>query len=256
MRAACIQFDIVRGDVDRNMAIVEQRVEALMRQDAPPDVITLPELWSTGYDLKRMRELATPMGEREADFLSGLARRWNVAFSGGSVLSLEEGRVFNRAQVIDAEGRVLGGYNKIHLFRPTGEDTWLEQGKHRFLFDLCGMRCACIVCYDLRFCELARRLALDGAQVLFVSAEWMAPRLRHWLLLLQARAIENQMFVVACNCSGATRSVRFVGHSMLVAPDGRILAQAGEEAETICAEFDRTAVMPFDVFRDRVPEMY
>ena len=259
MRAAAIQFDIARGDIARNMAFVEQETVRLA-QSIRPDVITLPELWSTGYALPQARELATPMGQREADFLAGLARRYHVAFAGGSVLSLEDGQVFNRAQVIDAEGRYVGGYNKIHLFRPMEEDRWLGQGGQRLIFPLGGMTCACVICYDIRFCELPRRLALDGAEVLFVSAEWPSPRIEHWSALLRARAIENQIYVVACNRCGITGNECFGGRSVIIAPDGSILAEAGEEEASIHAELDSSLPSAlrrsFPVFADRVPALY
>jgi predicted amidohydrolase len=259
MRAAAIQLDIVRGDIAHNMAAVE-RETARLAETARPDVITLPELWSTGYALPQARELATPMGQREAEFLGELARRYHVAFAGGSVLSLEGGRIFNRAQVIDAEGRYVGGYNKMHLFRPMEEDRWLAQGEQLLLFTLGGMACASVICYDIRFCELPRRLALDGAEVLFVSAEWPSPRIEHWSVLLRARAIENQLYIVACNRCGVTGSERFGGRSAIIAPDGTILAEAGEEEASISAELDTSLPSDlrrsFPVFADRVPALY
>lgn len=259
MLAAAIQLDIIRGDLARNMAAVE-RETAHLTENLRPDVIVLPELWSTGYALPQAAELASPMGEREAAFLGELARRYGTAFIGGSVLSLEGGRIYNRAQVIDKEGRYAGGYNKIHLFRPMDEDRWLAQGSERLVFPFGGMACASVICYDIRFGELVRRLALDGAEALFVSAEWPSPRIEHWRTLLRARAIENQMYVIACNRCGVTGTERFGGSSMIIAPDGTVLAQAGEEETAISAELD--ASLPaalrrsFPVFADRVPETY
>ena len=88
-----------------------------------------------------------------------------------------------------------------------------------------------LVCYDLRFPELLRQQTTLGANLLAISAQWPAARVEHWRILVQARAIENQMFVVAANRCGITGDTRFGGHSMIVGPDGTILYEAGEEEE-------------------------
>ncbi len=260
MRCALLQLDVRLGDVSANMAAVERHVRALADSPEPPDVITLPELWSTGYALEQAAGLASPGGGREADFLGGLARRFHVAFAGGSVLAREGGQVFNRAQVIGQDGRLIACYDKIHLFRPMGECRWLAPGTRRTIFTLGGMRCACVTCYDIRFPELARRLALEGAETLFVAAEWPASRIAQWEILLRARAVEDQMHVVACNRCGTSGDTAFGGGSLAIAPDGTVLARGGEGEERICASLD-PAFAPslrgsFPVLADRVPRLY
>jgi len=260
MRAAIIQFNVEKGRPAANMAAVEKRCLELSRSPQPPDVIVLPELWSTGYDLENARSHASPLGQKEADFLGGLARRFHVAFAGGSVLSLENGKICNRAQVIGCDGTYAEGYDKIHLFRPMGEADWLAPGSRRTLFSLGGMRCALAVCYDLRFPELIRSLALDGAEALFIAAQWPAPRIGHWKALLKARAVENQIYVLACNRCGSDGDTDFGGSSMIVSPTGDILAEAGTGEQCLCADLDPalpSAVRAsFPVLADRVPSAY
>lgn len=260
MRVGIIQMNIIKGDKNANKNTVAEKVAAIMRNDCPPQVIVLPELWSTGYDLEHANSLATPFGEDEAIFLGSLARKYHVAFAGGSVLSRYAGKIFNRAQIIDEKGAYAGGYDKIHLFRLMGEERFLAAGKSAFPFTLHGVRCACIICYDLRFCELPRKLAVEGAEILFISAEWPLARKEHWLTLVRARAIENQMFVVACNRCGITEQEQFGGNSMIVAPDGRLLAHAGEEESLLCAGLDLALVRKtrehIRVLEDRVPDAY
>src|SRR5690606_34047396 len=105
-----------------------------------------------------------------------------------------------------------------------------------------------------------RRLALDGAKMLFVPAQWPKPRLHHWRTLLQARAIENQMFVVACNRVGTSRGSEFFGHSMIISPWGDVLAEGGEEEAILTADLDLSEVervrSAIPVFRYRRPELY
>lgn len=261
MKVCAVQMDVKCGDREANHAAVRRMVAEAMRVDCPPDVFVLPELWSTGYALERAAELASPFGEADAAFLAALAREYGVAFAGGSVLAARpDGRVSNRAQVLEKDGSLIGGYDKIHLFRLMDEDRYLAQGEAPLWFDMGGMRCASVICYDIRFCELVRRLAVGGAEVLFVSAEWPMPRLEHWQILLRARAIENQMFVVACNRCGRTGGTTFVGHSAIIAPDGTVLAQADANEALIAAELDpellRHTRSLIPVFRDRVPELY
>lgn len=260
MRICIVQMNVVRGDREANRAAVARLVGEAVRCSPSPDVVVLPELWSTGYDLEHAAALASPMGRDDAAFLGMLAVRHQVAFVGGSVLSERDGRMYNRAQVIDRQGRYVAGYDKIHLFRLMHEDRYLTPGDARLLLDFEGMRCGFAICYDIRFCELARRLAVDGAQVLFVSAEWPMPRSSHWETLLQARAVENQMYVAACNRCGVSDGEEFAGHSMIVAPDGTVLARAGSGEECIVADLDidivRRTRSAIPVFQDRVPRLY
>ena len=257
MRVCALQMDVKKGDRAANHA----KVRSLAAEAASlcsPDVIVLPELWSTGYALEQASELADERGD--AAFLGGLARELGTSFIGGSVLAEEGGKFFNRAQVIDREGRYATSYDKVHLFRLMDEDRFLAPGNRMPLFHAGGLRCASVICYDIRFCELPRRLAVEGAECLFVSAEWPIPRTEHWRTLLRARAIENQMFVAACNRCGITEGTEFAGHSMLVAPDGTVLAEAGTDETIIWADFDpeqvRRTRAQIPVFTDRMPELY
>ena len=243
-----------------NKKVVAEKTAYAVRQLPKPDVIVLPELWSSGYALDRATELSSPEGRDEADFLATLARQHGVAFAGGSVLSREGGKIYNHAQLVTSDGKYQGGYNKVHLFRLMHEDTYLGQGHGHFLFTLDNMRCACAICYDIRFCEYIRKLVLLGAEVLFVSAQWPRSRREHWITLLRARAIENQIYVVACNRCGVEKGVAFAGCSAVIAPDGTYLAQAGEEETILSATLDSIAVQKtrnsIPIFKDRVPELY
>ena len=261
MRVAILQFAVATGDVDTNLKQVERLVASAMAAPEAPDVLVLPELWSTGYALRRMAELASSEGERELEFLGTLARRYNVAFAGGSVMALSaDGTYGNRAQVIDKEGRLVGFYDKIHLFGLMEEDVFFHHGRKRLSFTLDGVKCGVAVCYDIRFGELITRLALDGAEVLFVSAAWPKARVDHWRLLACAHAVESQLYVVACNRCGVTKQATFGGNSLIVDPEGRILAEAGEEESILTADLDISKVSLFrsklPALADRRPETY
>ena len=260
MKVCVLQMNVVKGNREANRNTVRRMTEQAVSASCPPDVLVLPELWSTGYELEKARELSSPMGEDDAAFLASLAREYHVAFAGGSVLSERDGAVHNRAQVIERDGRYVTGYDKVHLFRLMDEHRYLTPGRERCLFDMGGMRCALAVCYDIRFCEFIRALAVNGAEVLFVGAEWPATRREHWETLLRARAVENEMYVVACNRCGTSGTETFAGSSMIIAPDGTVLAHAGEKEEIAGAEIELSAVRrmreTIPVFLDRVPELY
>ncbi len=257
MKLCALQMDVKKGCRGANYDTVRRLVGEAKRLCAP-DVLILPELWSTGYALEDASALADEQGDTA--FLGTLAKESGVAFAGGSVLAKSEGHIFNRAQFIDRTGRYAAFYDKIHLFRLMQEDRYLAAGQRPLLCDFGGMRCAGVICYDIRFCELARRLAVEGTELLFVSAEWPSPRIEHWRMLLRARAIENQMFVAACNRCGVTEETAFAGHSAIIAPDGTVLAEAGTEEAVIWAEVDPSLVRltreQIPVFQDRRPELY
>lgn len=261
MRVGILQMNVIKGDRRGNHDTVRRMVAEAMKVDPKPEVFVLPELWSTGYALAKKDSLASPNGNLDAAFLGDLAQKYHVSFVGGSVLSLrEDGQVTNRAQIIDSDGRYTAGYDKIHLFRLMEEEKYLACGRKTLLFPLHGFMCGLVICYDIRFCELVRKIAVEGAEVLFVSAEWPIARREHWEILLRARAIENQMYLVACNRCGVSDGEVFGGTSLIIAPDGAILQQAGDEECLLQAELDLNLVRrtreQIPVFKDRVPEVY
>jgi len=226
-----------------------------------PTVIVLPELWDVGYALTRKNELADDEGREAALFLGELARQYKVWFAGGSVLAHTAGGIVNRAQVVDPLGALVAQYDKVHLFPMMDEPLHLTGGNSRCIFSIAETTASCVVCYDLRFCEFIRRCALDGAKVLFVSAEWPEERIDHWSTLLRARAIENMMYVVACNRVGSFGRGRFGGNSMVIDPWGVVLYQGAVDAEEGgFVSFDPTVAdhirKQLRVFEMRRPELY
>ena len=117
-----------------------------------------------------------------------------------------------------------------------------------------------MICYDIRFCELSRTYALKKADVLVVTSNFPNPRVNHWRTLLMARAIENQMFVVACNRVGPSPMGTYCGHSIMIDPWGDIIAEGGDEEEIVTGSLDypktREVRDLIHMFRDRQPELY
>lgn len=260
IRVGVLQFDIALGDRERNRATLRRWLSSALVPSELPTAVTVPEIWDVGYALDRAGQLADPEGAGAAEFLGSAAREYGVWFVGGSVLASTSEGFANRSQVIDPQGRLVAHYDKAHLIRLMDEDKYFVPGRTTCRFDLAGVKAGCVICYDIRFCEWVRLYALEGAEVLFVSAEWPASRIDHWEALLRARAIENQMFVVACNRCGATNGTRFGGRSMILGPKGETLFRAGEgeEAGFVTIDTDEVARTRsfLTVFKDRAPEAY
>ncbi|MCM3341267.1 carbon-nitrogen family hydrolase [Paenibacillus sp. MER TA 81-3] len=264
-KICAIQMDIAIGEPDRNQMQVLNKIRAVMEQEDKPDVIVLPEMWKTGYALERIHELADEQGEQTIQMLSALAAQYQVNIVGGSVAVREQDRIYNRVYVLNRQGQIVKTYDKTHLFRLMDEHHYLTAGEALGQFTLDGVSCGVIICYDLRFPELTRTLALQGVEVLFVPAQWPHPRLHHWQTLLTARSIENQMYMVACNRVGSSmgadgKETSFFGSSVILDPWGEILAGAGEEEAFVQAHIQLSLVEEvrgrIPVFEDRRETLY
>ena len=252
------QMDVKFGDPDANLATVTRMTEEAKRLGS--DAIIFPELWSTGYDLTRAGNYASDLTSGLFADLSTLAARTGIHLLGSTLSLLGENRFGNTLTVFSSEGKLLADYSKIHLFRLMEEEKYLTAGDNPVLVDLPFARAGLAICYDLRFPELFREYALAGAGMVFLPAEWPHPRLSHWQTLVRARAIENQIFMVAVNRVGRDASNEFFGHSMVVDPWGEILAEAGEGEELITVELDPLKVQEarrkIPILQDRRPDVY
>ncbi|MBI3363193.1 MAG: carbon-nitrogen family hydrolase [Chloroflexi bacterium] len=222
-------------------------------------LVLFPELWSTGYDLENWRRHASPPGGGMFARLSDLARENRIAV-GGSILEIYDGCAFNSFALFDSLGVRLGLYHKIHLFRLMDEDRWLAPGDSPVSVEAAWGRTGLAICYDLRFPELFRLYALGGARLVLLPAEWPARRAAHWKTLIRARAIENQMFVAACNRVGESKGEVFGGGSAVIDPWGETLVEGGEAETLLTAEIDVAMAdevrKKIPVFEDRRPEIY
>jgi predicted amidohydrolase len=253
--AAAIQFTVNQGDVDANLVSVREALPRVAAQGV--NLAVLPEMWSSGFAYKNLNELALRTAGIVDELLELSARHRMVIV--GSMPEPNGDKVFNTIYVVD-NGKLAGVYRKMHLFSLLGEDRAFSSGDTWLLADTSIGKIGVIICYDLRFPELSRRLAVEGAQVICVPAQWPKPRQEHWRTLLRARAIENQLFVVSCNTCGQVGKLDFFGMSMIIDPKGEVLAEAGEEERDISAVLDLQAMTDWRAqipcFNDRRPELY
>ncbi|WP_369405033.1 carbon-nitrogen family hydrolase [Piscibacillus salipiscarius] len=233
MKFSIYQMDIIPGSPEQN----RQRVADWIEQDVKnnqPDTVVLPEMWTTAYTLPELDVLADVDGHPTIPFLQEQAKKHHINIIGGSIANKKDGGIYNTAVVVNRKGEVVSKYDKAHLVPMLNEHKFLTGGQVApEVFELDGLKFGLIICYDLRFPELIRPLALEGAQVLSVVAEWPSARVNHWRTLQIARAIENQMYVVSSNRIGSYDGTEFAGHSIAVDPWGDVLAEGSLDQEEV-----------------------
>lgn len=262
MKIVAIQMKVALKQIEHNYANAEMWIRKAA--DCGADVAVLPEMWSGGFITADLDErLVDVDGQRVKAFLERLAGELKINIVGGSVATKKGADYYNTCYVADREGRIIADYDKAHLFSFAGEDKRYSSGDKQVTFALDGINCGIIICYEIRFPEWSRKQALAGTKVLFVPAEWPLPRVGHWRVLNQARAIENQIFVVAVNgCGEAVKDQQNAGNSMIIDPLGNLLADAGAEPEEkmISANVDLVELDKvrnnMTVFTDRRSDLY
>ncbi|SDK29465.1 carbon-nitrogen family hydrolase [Sediminibacillus albus] len=255
---ALIQMDIAFGNPERNF----QQAEKMIREAAANNITTvvLPELWTTGYDLTRLEDIADDNASRSTSFLGKLASELHINIVAGSVAKRVDHQTSNTLLVFNRKGELIKQYSKAHLFRLMDEEKHLVEGNSDGKFVLDDEKSAAVICYDIRFPEWIRTHMLDNTQVLYVVAEWPKQRIDHWRALLISRAIENQCFVIACNRAGSDPNNQFGGQSMIIGPWGEVIAEASEEETILYGAVDLDEVekirSTIPIFTDRRPDMY
>jgi predicted amidohydrolase len=269
MRISVIQL----GYDDREPVVHKvSRAADLVRAQAGHDLVVLPELWAPGgFSYKRWDERAEPIDGPVASVMSAAARDAGVMLHAGSIVERPadgvpgpEGKhLWNTSLVFASDGSLAATYRKIHRFgHGQGEPLLMEAGDDLSLVDVpdsspgaVAARAALSTCYDVRFPELYRAQLDAGATLFVIPAAWPAARVAHWTLFAQARAIENQCVVVACNTAGTQAGVEMGGHSQVVLPTGDVVATAGSDEQVLSVEVDMSVVADdrasFPVLRDR-----
>jgi predicted amidohydrolase len=250
-------MDVPQGRPEANLARAREFTAQAHRAEA--DLLLLPELWLHGYDLERADEWATPLGEGGFAEMASTAREFGIHLV-GSILERHADGISNTAVLYSPDGELLGSYRKIHLFRLMEEHRYLAPGEHATLCPTPWGPTGLGICYDLRFPELFRAMALVGAKLFVVPAQWPVKRLEAWLLLARARAAENELIVAACNRVGKNEDVTFPGRSIIVDPWGNTLVEGDDEERLLVAQVDLREIEKarryLTVYEDRRPEAY
>ncbi|MEU6373734.1 carbon-nitrogen family hydrolase [Streptomyces sp. NPDC046909] len=252
MRASLIQIAVSEGE---SVESRRRRVASLVRDQAGADLVVLPELWTTGafaYEGFDRDSEAVEGPTHEA--MAKAASDAGVWLHAGSIPErADDGTLYNTSLVFSPSGDLIAAYRKIHRFGfDKGEAVLMGAGRELVTVRLPETTLGLATCYDLRFPELFRGLVDAGAETLVIPAGWPERRRGHWTLLAQARAVENQAYVLACGTAGTHAGVPQAGHSIVVDPWGEVLAEAGAGEEVLSVEFDLGKVA---VTRDQFPAL-
>jgi len=239
MKIYCCQLDIVWENKEANF----RKARALLEKERPErgSLFVLPEMFAVGFSLNvaGIAEGNPPETER---FLAEIAKDYGLTVVAGVVNRTPAGRGLNEAVVFSPEGQLLARYAKIHPFALGGELERYDRGTRLQFFEWAGLKAAPFICYDLRFPEIFRSAAREGAEMFVVIADWPSRRAQHWVTLLQARAIENQACVIGVNRAGQDPQHVYPGRSMVIDAHGAILADAGDQERIVSAEIRPEAI--------------
>ncbi len=238
-RSALLQ---VSSDASESAPDRIERVLGILEETLPQaDIAVLPELWISGaFDLPLAREVAAPLDFPVLERIRAMAKAADTWVHAGSYAErLPDGRTFNTAVLIGPDGEIVATYRKRHLFGfATGERTLITAGDALIVAETPLGHTGIATCYDLRFPEMFRDLVEAGAETFLVASGCPTPRIGHWDVLTRARAIEDQAWMVACNGVGSHADITLGGHSVVIDPQGTVVAEAGDGETVLFADVE------------------
>lgn len=246
LKLALIQMSVT-ADKDNNL----RRACEAVRSAGDIDIAVLPEMFCCPYDSSCFRDYGEEQGGTVYQTLSALAREKGIYLVGGTMPELEGGNVYNTCYVFDPAGSCIARHRKTHLFdidveggQRFFESDTLAAGRDVTTFNTPWGTMGLCVCFDFRFPELSRLMALRGAQVIFVPAAFnMTTGPAHWELLFRQRAVDEQCFTVGCApARDMSASYHSWGHSIICSPWGNVLHQCDEKETTLIAKLDMSLV--------------
>ena len=260
MKIGLAQIDCEVGDVKANCQKISEYCKQAKSKGC--DLVIFPEMVDTGYIMSVIQEVASEWPDLPFNTLKKCAEDNSMHVLCG-ISEREEENIYNSQALFSPTGELLAKYRKTHLFsaKPVCEELTISPGDTFCVVDICGIKCGLSICYDLRFPELYRQLALDGAEVLINSTAWPHSRPHHWDHLTRTRAIENQCYFVGVDRVGLDGDLKMNGCSRIVEPMGDILIEASsDKEELIVGDLDLNKVSAFrnkiPVFKSRRADIY
>ncbi|MCC6422885.1 MAG: carbon-nitrogen family hydrolase [Phycisphaerales bacterium] len=261
---ALAQMSVKTADPAANLAVAEGLVDEARQRGA--ELVCFPELWTTGFQWEQNDRLKDRL-EGDVGRIADMAARHRIWISGSVLAPVdgEKGKLANTLLVFDPTGKTKAVYRKIHLFGLMRENEHLRAGDELVMLDAPWGKTGLATCYDLRFGEMFGVYARAGAHVQLISAAWPHPRQEHWRTLLRARAIEQQMFVVAVNQAGdedfgAEGKITYCGRSAIIDPWGNTVVEAEDRPTVVVATIDPAESerirRKIPVLTDRRPDLY
>ena len=259
MKVSIVQAGIGPMTLSENRKVIFDGMDEALSSN--PDVIVLPEMWNSGFYPEKFTDHDDYKESELQQALSDFARSHNVNLVAGSITVREKVGRADRSFIYDREGHLLGTYDKAHLF-PVGEEKNLfTPGDHNLSFALDGIDCGTVTCFELRMPEWVRLAVSGKAKVLFVPMAWGLSRVPHMHLFAQARAVENQCFVAAVNCTKmGDYHAMGGGGSCVYGPAGEEILMTGTEEAVKTVTLDLMRIEKeksfFDLYHERRPELY
>ncbi len=257
------QMEVAVAQPEKNLSKAEGWIAEAARRGS--DLICFPEMWTTGFNWGANERMASEHTTTICHVAS-LAKRYRIWINGSFPTINEDGRIFNTSLLFDHMGLCRGVYRKIHLFSLLHEEQHMAAGQSITIVDTPWARTGLAICYDIRFPELFRTYALKGVEMVLCPIAFPYPRLEHWKILVRARAIENQMFMVGVNHVGSEDFgtdgvVTYFGSSVIVDPWGETVVEADESSETLLTTIVDTDKVrdirnKMTVLHDRRPDIY
>ncbi len=255
--AAGIQMDVKPGDIQHNLKTTLSLAEKALKFN--PDIIIFPEMFASGFAYPYIKGIAKDYFEELTSFLMNLSAKTGSFIVGGSIPEMSEGKLYNTSIVFSPERKALGFMRKIHPFSMTDESKYFTGGDKISVIATPLAKLGISICYDIRFPEIARKMTIEGAEIIIVPAQFPRPREHHWNALLRSRAIENQVFLIGVNRVGG-KNPEYFGHSTAIDPYGNILDELDDREGILVCEMDLGRIsevrraMP--VLLERRPDVY
>jgi len=244
-----ISIGICQVNVTKNKEINLTRAESMIANASHMgvDIAVLPEMFNCPYDKKYFTSFAESYPGKTTKFLSNIAKKYSIYIIGGSIPEKENNNIYNTSFIFDRNGTLVTRHRKIHLFDVDikngvkfKESDIFKPGQQVTVFntELCKVGIA--ICYDMRFPELIREIALKGAELIIVPAAFnMTTGPAHWHLISRTRALDNQVFFTVASAARDRKSPYIAyGHSLVTNPWGEIIAEAGIGEEVLIADID------------------
>lgn len=232
-----IQMESIIGNKHANF----EKIEKLITQNMKPniDIVVLPELWNVGWACDKFIDAAEEIKTSETiTFLAKFAKKYNTNILGGSFVQKNGNKYYNTCPVINRQGELIATYNKNHLYSyyDDSEGSYLTRGENPVIVTIEGVKIGLTICYDIRFPEIYRAYRKAGADILVNMAAWPLSRAIHWNALTQARAVENQTYMVALTQTGILPTgAKNLGHSVIYDYSGNILDEINTTEGSISA---------------------
>lgn len=226
IKVALGQIDLALGD--KKMNLEKASKFAAMASSKGVDIICYPEYLTTGYASEKIDKLAESVPGPSTEKLQSISKENNICIV-ASLIEVFERQNYNTCIFIDQEGKLIGKHRKVHLFYT--EPKYFQRGNEYKTFDTKFGKVGLMICYDTIFPEVARALALEGAEIIFIPANWPEPFVSQWLLATSARALDNQVWVVAANRIGTDGTFTYFGKSRVVDPYGNSVVECSSNNE-------------------------